>query len=88
MLHAYQLEFRHPVTGKEMEIIGKVPVDFVETMKKMGISGEKLLKCGKIQWKSKKKQNKNVPYTKLLKIKMHKNLNYISTLQLAYMKSR
>lgn len=48
MLHAYQLEFRHPVTGKEMEIIGKVPEDFVETMKKMGISGEKLLKCGKI----------------------------------------
>lgn len=48
MLHAYQLEFNHPITGEKIELIGKLPDDFCETMKKMGISGEMLLKSGKI----------------------------------------
>ena len=48
MLHAYQLEFNHPITGEKIELIGKLPADFCETMEKMGISGEKLLKSGKI----------------------------------------
>lgn len=35
MLHAYKLEFIHPVNGKKLEIIGKLPSDFKSTLKKL-----------------------------------------------------
>ncbi|UUV18687.1 RluA family pseudouridine synthase [Fusobacteria bacterium ZRK30] len=37
MLHAYKLEFNHPVTGEKMEIIGDLPEDFKKVMKKLGL---------------------------------------------------
>ena len=34
MLHAYRLEFLHPVTGNPMEFIGEIPEDFQRALKK------------------------------------------------------
>ena len=34
MLHAYRLEFLHPVTGKPMEFTGEIPEDFQRALKK------------------------------------------------------
>ena len=34
MLHAYKLEFIHPVTGRQMEFIGEIPEDFQKALKK------------------------------------------------------
>lgn len=41
MLHAYRLEFTHPVTGKSLNIIGKLPEDFVNMMNKLDLKLEK-----------------------------------------------
>lgn len=40
MLHAYKLEFIHPVTQKRMEIISELPEDFKEVLKKTGLTME------------------------------------------------
>ncbi len=32
-LHAMSIQFRHPVTGEEMELIAPMPEDFVKTIK-------------------------------------------------------
>lgn len=37
MLHAYKLEFDHPVTGEKMEIIGDLPEDFKKVMENLGL---------------------------------------------------
>lgn len=42
MLHAYKLEFLHPVTQKEMKIVSKLPEDFEEALKKTGLSAKLL----------------------------------------------
>ena len=34
MLHAYKLEFLHPVTGRQMEFTGEIPEDFQKALKK------------------------------------------------------
>ena len=34
MLHAYRLEFLHPVTGHQMEFTGEIPEDFQKALKK------------------------------------------------------
>ena len=34
MLHAYKLEFLHPVTGHQMEFTGEIPEDFQKALKK------------------------------------------------------
>ena len=34
MLHAYKLEFLHPVTGDQMEFTGEIPEDFQKALKK------------------------------------------------------
>ena len=33
MLHAYKLEFLHPVTEKPMKFIGEIPEDFKNALK-------------------------------------------------------
>lgn len=42
MLHSYILEFRHPVTGKEMRVIGPIPEDFREASAKLKLDLKKL----------------------------------------------
>ena len=37
MLHAYQLEFLHPVTQKAMKIVSELPDDFQEALRKTGL---------------------------------------------------
>ena len=44
MLHAYKLEFLHPVTQKTIQIISELPDDFEEALKKTGLSTELLEK--------------------------------------------
>lgn len=36
MLHAYKLEFEHPITGKHMSILSEIPDDFEKVMLKIG----------------------------------------------------
>lgn len=38
MLHAYKLEFNHPISGQELKFIGKLPDDFVDMLKKLGLN--------------------------------------------------
>ena len=38
MLHAYLLEFDHPITGKHLKIFGKLPDDFLEVAKKLKLN--------------------------------------------------
>ena len=40
MLHAYKLEFLHPVTQKAMKIVSELPEDFKEALKKTGLKAE------------------------------------------------
>jgi len=35
MLHAYKLEFSHPITGKEMVVRGEIPEDFQKTARNL-----------------------------------------------------
>ena len=37
MLHAYKLDFDHPVTGEKMEIVGEIPEDFKKVMEDLGL---------------------------------------------------
>jgi len=37
MLHAYRLEFLHPITGEKMDIVGELPDDFKKVMKNLGL---------------------------------------------------
>jgi 23S rRNA pseudouridine1911/1915/1917 synthase len=37
MLHAYKLEFNHPITGEKMEIVGDLPEDFKKVMENLGL---------------------------------------------------
>ena len=37
MLHAYKLEFNHPITGEKMEIVGELPDDFKKVMEDLGL---------------------------------------------------
>ena len=37
MLHAYKLEFLHPVTQKAMKIISELPQDFEKALKETGL---------------------------------------------------
>lgn len=37
MLHAYKLEFNHPITGEKMEITGDLPEDFKKVMDDLGL---------------------------------------------------
>lgn len=46
MLHAYMLEFLHPVTKKIIKIKGKLPEDFENIIKKLKFNGEKINKIG------------------------------------------
>ena len=38
MLHAYKLVFPHPITGESLELIGKLPEDFKDSLKKLGLN--------------------------------------------------
>lgn len=42
MLHAYCLEFLHPITGQKMEVKGKIPEDFIAAGKKV-LDGEEFI---------------------------------------------
>ncbi|MGX6591342.1 23S rRNA pseudouridine1911/1915/1917 synthase [Cetobacterium ceti] len=46
MLHSYYLKLNHPVTGKEMEIVGKVPNDFESLCKKLKLELNNVEKIG------------------------------------------
>ena len=37
MLHAYKLDFDHPITGEKMEIVGEIPEDFKKVMEDLGL---------------------------------------------------
>jgi len=37
MLHAYKLEFDHPVTGEKIQVVGPLPEDFKKVMKNLGL---------------------------------------------------
>ena len=43
MLHAYKLEFIHPVTGRQMEFIGEIPEDFQKALKKSDLKIDEIL---------------------------------------------
>lgn len=38
MLHAYKLNFLHPISGMEMNLTGKLPEDFNKTLKTLGLN--------------------------------------------------
>ena len=38
-LHAWKLDFKHPITGKQMHIVAKVPEYFENLLKKLGMTG-------------------------------------------------
>ena len=40
MLHAYKLEFNHPITEESMEFIAELPQDFTKALKKSGLEFE------------------------------------------------
>ena len=42
MLHAYKLEFFHPVTSEPMKFIGKIPEDFTNVLEKMDFNIEEM----------------------------------------------
>ncbi len=43
MLHAYKLEFLHPVTGHQMEFIGEIPEDFQKALKKSDLKIDEII---------------------------------------------
>ena len=43
MLHAYKLEFLHPVTGKEMIIKSEIPKDFSEVLERIKLHADENL---------------------------------------------
>jgi len=43
MLHAYKLEFIHPVTGRQMEFIGEIPEDFQKALKKSDLKIDEIV---------------------------------------------
>ena len=42
MLHAYSLEFKHPITEKDMKFIGEIPEDFKKVVKIKGLEDERI----------------------------------------------
>ena len=42
MLHAYRLSFIHPITKEEINLIGTLPEDFLNTLKKVGLDVGKI----------------------------------------------
>ena len=44
MLHAYRLEFLHPVTGNPMEFAGEIPEDFQRALKKSDLEIDEITK--------------------------------------------
>lgn len=46
MLHAYMLEFIHPVTKKSIKVKGKLPGDFENIIKKLRFNREKITEIG------------------------------------------
>ena len=43
MLHAYKLEFLHPVTGCQMEFTGEIPEDFQKALKKSDLKIDEII---------------------------------------------
>lgn len=43
MLHAYKLEFLHPVTGYQMEFTGEIPEDFQKALKKSDLKIDEII---------------------------------------------
>ena len=43
MLHAYKLEFIHPVTGRQMEFTGEIPEDFQKALKKSDLKIDEII---------------------------------------------
>ena len=43
MLHAYKLEFIHPITGRQMEFIGEIPEDFQKALKKSDLKIDEII---------------------------------------------
>ncbi|CAM3099176.1 RluA family pseudouridine synthase [Streptobacillus felis] len=41
MLHAYSLEFIHPITNKEIKVIGQIHKDFINALNRCGLEFEK-----------------------------------------------
>jgi 23S rRNA pseudouridine1911/1915/1917 synthase len=37
MLHAYKLEFKHPITEEKMSVVGNPPKDFIDVIKKLDL---------------------------------------------------
>lgn len=47
MLHAYMLEFMHPITKEMIKVCGKLPDDFVNVLKKLKLDKNKIDEIGK-----------------------------------------
>ena len=43
MLHAYKLEFLHPITRRQMEFIGEIPEDFQKALKKSDLKIDEII---------------------------------------------
>ena len=43
MLHAYKLEFIHPITGRQMEFTGEIPEDFQKALKKSDLKIDEII---------------------------------------------
>ena len=46
ILHAYKLEFIHPITKENIKVVGKLPEDFENIIKKLKFDREKIMKIG------------------------------------------
>ena len=46
MLHAYMLEFIHPITKEVIKVVGKLPEDFENIIKKLKFNKEKIIEIG------------------------------------------
>ena len=42
MLHAYSLEFTHPITNKIIKVIGDIPEDFISVLKNLHLDINKI----------------------------------------------
>ncbi|MGL5670087.1 MAG: RluA family pseudouridine synthase, partial [Cetobacterium sp.] len=47
MLHSYYLKFNHPITGKEMVILGELKEDFKDVAKRLKLDINKIVRLQK-----------------------------------------
>lgn len=47
MLHSYYLKFNHPITGKEMVILGELKEDFKDVARRLKLDIDKIVRLCK-----------------------------------------